>query len=881
MATGTLAVRALLILYRWSTRLRYRSDLLEGYGAEMEDAARMLLEEGLQRGGGRGLLGAFWTLVRDLGRPVPAVPRGDPTRDFAEASAADRGMLRGAADDLVYAVRSLRREPRFVSLLVGVLTFGMVANVSVFSVVDAYLLEPLPYPESDRLYNVEAWGALSWTEVDDVFELAVSWDLDVFSLVGDAGPQVVRGAWVTPDFLPAYGIQPALGRAFRPDEGHAAESAVAIISHSLWLSRFGGDRDVLGRTFAAYTSDRPDDAETFTVVGVLPEDFWHVNAYTDVLVPLREERAVYMGRLHPGVSVEGGEAALAAIAEGRVTNAPEGFRIRLHSLREQYVEAVRPTLAVVQTAALLVLLIACVNGAVLLLLRASRRSREVAVRRAVGAGRVRLARQLVFEGLLVAGGAGVLGAVLSVMVLDASRGVVATRLGRTAPGGLQGVGVDAQVLLVTCGVVLLLGLVFGLIPALVTLRDRDSGALKGGTRAGAGLRSRARSVMVAAEVALSLSLLIGAGLMVRSAYNLQARDVGFRATGAIGGEVGLRAASYPTGRDQDAFFSRLLDDVRALSTVEAAGLLSAGPFVDRPASNRIEGEESRGGGDAVVNVVAPGSLEALEVPLRRGRFFGAQDVEGAERVAVVTETLADQLWPGQNPLGRGVRVQPEQAGPDIEEPEPFLRIVGVVGDVDYNATPGTTASLFLPLAQSPRLWLTLIVRTDGRELRIVPEIESVLQGIDPEVPLSAVESIDSAVAAARAPTGFLAWLFAAFASFALVLAVVGLYGVVSYAAEQRRREVAIRVALGADRGRIARTFLLSGLGVALGGVVVGLGGGRLVGRLLESQLYEVGSSDAWTLGSLGVAMLATAAIAVWIPARRAARSSPMGVLREE
>lgn len=876
-------VRLLLSFYRRALRLRYGPDLLDGYGREMEDAAGLLLEEGLRRRGTIGLVGAAWTLVRDLGRPMPAISTGDdPAADMSHASAAP-GSFRGVVDDLGYAARSLRREPRFVALLTGVLTFGMVANVSVFSVVDAYLFEPLPYPESDRLYNVEAWGALNWSEVDDVFDLAVSWDLDVFSLVGGTGPELVRGAWITPDFMPAYGIQPALGRGFTPEEGGVGGQSVAVISHALWTSRFGADPDVLGRTFSAYTSDRPDDAESFTIVGVLPRDFWHVNAFTEVLVPLREDRAVYVGRLRDGVALEQAEATLAARAVGRLTNAPEGFRVRLHSLREQYVSAVRPTLTVVQISALLVLLIACVNGAVLLLLRAGRRASEVRVRRAVGASRLRLVRQLVFEGILVATAAGVVGTLVSMTLLDASRGVIARYLGRTAPGGLEGVAIDGAVLGGTLAVVLTLGVLFGLLPAIVALRGEGEGILKGrrSTIGPSNRRARARQAMVVGEVALSLSLLIGAGLLVRSAWNLQSRDVGFRAEGVVAAEVGLRATRYPTAEDQERFFGRLLDEVEALPSVEAVALMRAGPFVDRPARTPVEAEGVTELTEAVFNVASTGAFDALGIRLVRGRTFVAEDGAGSEAVAVVTETVARSLWPGEDPLGRGIRMRPPQLGQEVEDPGPFLRVVGVVADVDYDATPGEVGTVWVPFAQSPRLWMSVFVRTDGRELRVVPEVEAVLQALDPEVPLSGTASVAAVVDTARAPTRFLGALFTLFAGFALALAVVGLFGVVSYAAQQRRREVAIRTALGADRAEIFRTFLLSGLALACGGVVLGLGGGRLVGGLLEGQLYGVGPSDPVTLGALGAALLVTAAIAVWIPARRAAGSSPMGVLREE
>ena len=551
----------------------------------------------------------------------------------------------GALEDLGSALRSLRREPRFTGLVVGVLAVGIALNVAVFAVLNAYLLRPLPYPHSERLVAVSDWSNVSWTEVDEVFERAISWDLDVFTIVSDGTPELAKGAWITPDFLDAYAVTAAVGRTFRPDEAGEGRTPVALISHRLWQDRFGGDPGIVGRTFRAYMSDRADAAELFTIVGVLPSDFWYFNEYTDVLAPIRVERNVYTGRLRPDVSVQQAEEHLTQLAVSRMDAVPADFRVTLQSLHERHVEEVRPTLLVLQAAVLLVLLIACANAAVLLLVRSTRRERELGIRRALGAAGTRLARQLVGEGLLVAGAAGVVGVVLASFGLGAVQEAVQLRLGRSVPGGLDSLSLDGWVLAATVGVCGLVGVAFGLVPLFTSARGSLSDALGTGTRGTdpAG-RRRVRSAMVVAEIALSLALLTGAGLMVRSALHLQSQDLGFDPSRVVRGVVGLRHASYPQPSDRHAVFDRLVTRVRDLPGVTSAGLVATGPFTNDFGTRAVEG---RGGGavsgrtEAVSNLVGDGYFSALDIDLIRGRDFTVEDMEATEPVAVISETRAE------------------------------------------------------------------------------------------------------------------------------------------------------------------------------------------------------------------------------------------------
>lgn len=873
---------ATIVLYRLALR-RYPRRLRDRWGEEMAEAARRLLEEETARRGPiLGTLATWLRLLRDLARPLPGSDR--------------RPALGSAvAEDLGFAWRSLRRDPRFSLLLVGVLGVGLGLNVAVLSVVRAYLLRPLPYPQADRIVQVQPLTSLSWREVDEVLDAPVSWDLDVFVMVGDGRPETIRGAWVTPSFQELYGVRPAMGRGFVPADAEAGRPPVALISHGLWVRRFGASPEVLGRSFQAFTSDRPDHAESFSIVGVLPPDFWHVNPYTDVLAPLQDDRPVYGGRLRPDVPRARAEEALTELARARTGELPPGGSVRLVPLQDAYTESVRPTLVTLQAAVLAVLLIACANGAVLLLVRASRRQRELGVRQALGAPRLRLWRQLLGEGLLLAGGAGVVGTLLAAVLVGSLAGLLeGTLLTTSVPGGAEAIRLDGPVLAGCLALVTLVGLVFGVLPLAVATRgalaDRVLGALR--SREGGRRQGLLRRGMVAAEVALSLALLVAAGLMVRSAAHLNARDLGFQAERVVGAQVGLRQASYPELADRANFFRRFLDAVRQLPGVESAGLVGFAPMSGRATPRRVQAEAGEGMGgpdpeggaggmvESAVTAASSGYPAALGIPLLRGRGFAAEDREGTEPVVLVSEEVAARLWPGTPAVGRRVRVLDPLPGTETDTTV-WRTVVGVVGEVA--AVPGseTTGDVYLPLRQATGSWMTLLVRTRPGAGPVVPAVESALAALDSEVPLSRIYRVEERARAVRAPTAALAWLLGGFALFAGLLAVLGLYGVVAYAARQQRRSLAIRMALGADGRRVRRHFLGQGAATVLVGLVAGAPLALLLGHLLAGRLHGVSPGDPGThLGMAGL-LLATALLAVWLPARRASRTEPMGVLREE
>lgn len=870
--------RLLLHRYPASMRREYGEEMVAVFEADMR---RTLDEEGVP-----GVPALWWKVARDMLRPLPGPVRTTGRARSPDDAGPRRGPGASAREDLLFAARSLGREPHFTTMVVGVLGVGMGLNVVVFSAINAYLLRPLPFPEAERIVTVQNVGDVSWRDVDHIFEQAVSYDLDVFTIIGDGKPEMVPGAWTTPGFLETYGIRPQIGRTFLPDEAGRYGSPVAMISHRLWQERFGGDPGIIGRSFSAFTSDRPDHAEAFTIVGVLPADFWYMNEYTEVLSPLREDRSVYAGRLRTDVTPERAAAMLTDMSLLGMEHVPEGYTVIVQALQERHVAAIRPTLMVVQAAVLLVLLIACANAAVLTLVRSTRREHELGLRRALGASGPRLARQLLFEGGLIAAGAAGLALALSVLTLSAGRAGIEARLGLTVPGGLQALDLDGTVLAGTVLLALMVAMVFGAVPLVSALpralRSSMGDASRGGTESPG--RRRVRNAMVVAEVALSLSLLTGAGLMVRSAYHLQNQELGFEPAGVVRAQMGLRQGTYPDPADRVMAFERLRESIAEIPEVGDVGLVSMGLFSTRFATWQMEGLGEGGvvRADAVRWIVGERYFDVMGIELVRGRGLESSDGLAAEPVAVVSSTLARHLFGDDDPLGRSVRLAAIQTpGMPPEEPEAWARIVGVVGDVQREVDPAPVGDLYLPFRQAGPSWMSAMIRFRGSPGRYESALEEAVARVDPDVPLSNVRALDESVHEAREPTRAFAALLGGFSAFALLLAMLGLYGVIAYAARQRRRIIAIRIALGADRSSVVSLFLREGLSVVALGLVLGSAGGLLLGRALETQLFGVSPGDPVTHILLAVALALGAAAAVWVPARHAARTDPMTVLRGE
>jgi putative ABC transport system permease protein len=722
---------------------------------------------------------------------------------------------------------------------------------------------------------------LDWASLNDVIEHPVAWDLDVFYMLGDH-VESVPGAWVTPGFIQGLGIQPAIGRGFEADAFTAGAPNVALISHRLWRSRFGSDRSIIGRTFAAYVSDRPEEAEHFTVIGVMPEHFWHINAYTDILTPLRAPTYPYMARLRAGVTPQTAASRITALVAASAPALPQNWTVTVISAHEVHVQTVRPVLRAVSAAAGLVLLVACANVAGLLLVRTTKRQREMAVRVALGAGRAAIARMLLAEGLILGIAASGLALVLTRLTLDALAPLIQQQLGRSAPGGTLAFAIDARTMGLAAGVAVLTALMCALVPLAAVLRTRVSGSLQSGSRTitEGGASQRIRAGLIAVQVALSLTLLCGSALMLRSVVSLLQTDLGITADRVLNASVTLRQNRYPDPPSRVAAFERIGAQLGALAGVESVGLTTAWPL-QQPALQPIERRDAAGRATSrvVVHGVSDAYFTTLNIPTIAGRGFGVTDRAGSAPVAIVSDALAKQLWPGADAIGQRVAVPQSQ-----QRDEPVLverQVVGVVRDVRQGPADVNLADLYVPIAQTSTRFAFVLVRTSGAPANWLAPLRSAIRDIDPELAMDRARPLQVAVDEITARPRFLTSLLGAFATIAGLLALVGVYGVIAYAVRQREREIAVRLAIGADPARITRLFLRQGAVILSVGLGLGVLGVLAAGRLIESQLFGITPRDPVAL-ALAVLAFALAGLgAIWWPSRRAGSLDPAIALRSE
>ncbi len=792
--------------------------------------------------------------------------------------------------DIRLAVRTLLKAPGLAVTAVVTLGLGMALCTAAMVAVNAYLLSELPYPDADRLHwirygapgqePVRGLESLDWRGVDDVIELPVAWDLDMFYLLGGEHAESAPGAWVTRGFMEALGIRPAVGRGF--DDGAFARGGenVAIISHRLWTTRFGGDPAIVGRTFAAYVSDRPNETESFRIVGVLPRDFWHLNPYTDVLAPLRAPSFPYMARLRPGVGAGAAAERIRAFVAGGTT-LPDNWTVNLVPAHDAYVSALRPMLRTASVAAGLVMLVACANVAGLLLVRATRRQREMAVRAALGAGRAAIARMLLAEGLVLGAAATLLAVVATALTLRSLAPIVEQQLGRAAPGGAAALGVDWRVLAFATSVGLVTAVACTLVPLVALRRPQLMPALQGAQRgATEGRRTqRLRAGLMIVEVAASLALLAGSAAMLRAVVTLLRTDLGISAGRVLNGSLTLRHSRYPDATSRAAVFDRLAARVAGIAGVESVGLTTSWPL-QQPRDARVDvaGESPRGT-RVPVHAVSDGYFETLSIPIVAGRRFGTTDGSGAEPTAIVSESLARELWPDGAAVGRRLAVpQAQEGGAPLVVAR---RIVGVARDVLQDPSDTQRADLYLPMRQAPSRFAFVLVRTAGPASAAAPALLDAARDVDPELVLHRPRPLQAIVDEATARPRFMTTLLGFLALAAAVLALVGVYGVIAYAVRQREREIAVRLAVGADPARIVRLFLRQGgailaIGLAFGTVVT-----LTAGRLVESQLFGVTFRDPVAVTGAIVAFGCAGLLAVWWPARRAAATDPAIALRAE
>ena len=809
--------------------------------------------------------------------------------------------MHGIWQDLKFAARMLRKNPSFAVVAVLTLGLGIGANTAIFSVINAVLLKPLPYQDSGRLVQVSASDlqthangiAVSFTKYDQIrsqnqaFESIAAYFPWTLSLNTGGEAEAVSGTHVSLDFFRMLGVTPALGRAFLPEEDQPGGREVAMLSDSFWHSHFGGDEGVLGRVLTL-------DGRDVTVVGILPKTFtfplqvpepeiWMPRV--DEIPTLRREQvqsgAGYLGviaRLRPAATLPAAVAELETISArygAQFGSNADATKLGLDaiSLQESLVGTLRPSLLVLLAAVGFVLLIACANVANLLLARATAREREIAVRKALGASRMRLVRQLLSESLLLSFAGGIVGVLLCIVLVPTLR-----RLSPGAVPRLTETTVDAGVLFFSLALCLVTGIVFGLVPSLQAARKELQSSLKEGGRGSSegGSRGRLRAGLVVAEVAVALVLMTGAGLLIESFSHLMRVDPGFTSQGVTTFPISLPPARYGQPTQQAQFYRLLIEKVQSVPQVKAAGVTShlplAGAF--RMVFFCAQGMACQGlGKDPIIALrqVSPSYFEAMRTPVLRGRVFTEADVDGSAPVAIINQTVASKYWPGQDPIGKHIANSRDMIQHEI---------VGVVADVKFNTlNTASSEEMYFPMAQFPWPYATLMVRSDANPELLVAAVRQKIAELDPYLPVSGILSMDDVVATSVAQPRITMQFAGIFAGFALLLSAVGIYGVMAYSVSQRRQEMGIRVALGAKPSDILRLVVGHGMRLTLVGVTCGIAVSLLLTRLLSSLLFGIKGIDSAVFSAAAVVLVGSALLACYLPARRATQVDPVVVLR--
>ncbi|HWS52912.1 MAG TPA: ABC transporter permease [Pyrinomonadaceae bacterium] len=797
--------------------------------------------------------------------------------------------------DLRYGARKLRKSPGFSLVAVMTLALGIGANTAIFSVVNAVLLRPLPFEQPEQLVKVFGTNARrssfsrphSYPNFSDLraqnqsFEALAAYTGSTSALSGGDAPEQITGVVSSGDIFRVLKAEPLMGRLLAPEDERPGGAAVAVISHGLWQRRFGGDPDIVGRLVKL-------DGREREIVGVTRDDFSFefVTAAADFWMPIDPASSVYqqrgaifleaIGRLRPGVSVEQASADLGVVAsrlEQQYQDSNAGVGVRLASAQEDLVGDVRPTLLVLLGAVGLVLLIACANVANLLLARAAGRHREIAVRTALGAWRRRIVRQLLTESLLLAFAGGLLGllfALWGVKLLSAFVPENVPRFGETS--------LDLRVLGFTLAASVLTGLLFGIAPALQSSRLDLNEALKEGGRGGTDGRgrTRVRSLLIVSEVALSLVLLIGAGLLIKSFVKLRNTNPGFDPSNTLTASLSLAPVRYDTDEKIADFYGRLVERVRGLPGVESVGAVNPLPLGDNSYafSFSVVGQPPLPPGQrqsASARFVTPDYFRAQRVPLRAGRAFTEADTADAPDVIIVNEAFARRYLPGVEPLGQRLRL-----GINSIEGE----IVGLVGDIRGASLATTPApEYYVPEAAVSFGDMTLVVRTANDPASLTPALRQVVSEMDKELPLYDVRTMESLVARSVARQRFSMTLVGVFAALAMLLAAVGIFSVMSFLVAQRTHEIGIRMALGARPGDILSMVVRQGVVLTLVGVGVGLAGAFALTRLMSGLLYEVSATDPVVYGGITALLAGVALLACYVPARRATKVDPLIALR--
>ncbi len=804
--------------------------------------------------------------------------------------------------DLRFAFRMIRNSPGFTVVSVLTLALGIGANAAIYSFVDGVLLKPLPYPHPEQI--LEVWekpadgdrngistlNFLDWKNQNTVFTAMAAETGGSATLTGVDVPVQLRGSRVSARYFDIFGIKPFLGRTFAPNEDQPGKDQVVVLSNRIWQSRFGADRGILGRTIHL-------DSKPYTIIGVLPADDPHGRGWQDIWTPLAFQpqdmtRNFHWmrswARLEPGVSLDQARTHMKSIAariEHDYPDSNKGWSVTIDRFVDRVVDGdLRRSLLVLLAAVGAVLLIGCVNLANLLLARGASREREIAIRAALGAGRWRLVRQLLTESVVIACLGGTLGVALGYGLMRALK----TWIPQFYLPAEAEVRMDARVLLFTAAVILLTGIVFGLAPALHAVRSDLAGSLKeGGRGATTGVaRNRLRGALVIVEVALAFVLLSGAGLLIRSFYRLQQVDPGFETTNVVTMYLPMTDAQYPDGPHVINYLSEVMEKINAVPGVREAAtttalpldgwgwgmpfLVQGQPFIDRA---------HRPG--CFFKMVSPSYFRALGMRLLKGRALSETDTQGAVPAIIVNEEMVKRYFKNQEPLGSRILIQ--QIIPAKHELGPELpwEVVGVVADEKVGGLDDTSAGVYVSYKQSPTVDNGLVVRAAMDPNLLIKSIQQAVWSVNKNQALDNIKLLEQIKTESLGGNRLRTILLGAFAGLALLLAAIGIYGVISYSVSQRTHEMGVRAALGATAWDQLRLVLKSGLSLTLIGLVVGILGALGLMQLLSSLLFEVSARDPWTLAGVGVVLATVALAACYIPARRATRVDPTVALRYE
>jgi predicted permease len=808
--------------------------------------------------------------------------------------------------DIRYAVRVLAKQPGFTAVVILTLALGIGANTAIFSIVNAVILEPLPFPESQRLVRLQGTDvhlndlhrALSYPDFTDyraqnrTLESVAAYDTNTSTLTGSGEPLHVETSTVSANLFDVLRAKPLLGRTFIASEDQPG-TRVAILSHRMWTSHFGANPDIVGHTVVL-------DSKPFVVVGVMPASFqfplssqppelW--TTFGDQMIsnfteePMTSQRGAHflgsIGRLKSGVSLQEANAdanAVGAALEKQYPDTNGHLSLVLQPEIEAMVGDIRPVLMMVLGSVGFLLLIACSNAANLLLARAAGRRREMAIRASMGAGRIRVLRQLLTESVLLALAGGLLGLFLAVWGTTLLASLPSLQIPRLAQAGI-----DLRVLAFTLGVSVFTGVLFGMAPAWHASRFNLFLSLKEGGRASSESKSasRARNMLVVAQVSLAVILLVGASLLIESMVHLTRQSPGFDPNNVLTFNLDLPDARYGKPEQSIAFFRDLLTRIRALPGVQTASAVLPLPMGDDiiRTSFQIEGRPVAKSEEPRVHfrIVAQDYIQTMHIPLIAGRDLTPRDNRTGAPVVLINEALARRYFPNENPIGKHIKPAVTDSGP-----EKMREIVGVVGDVRHrNLWQATDPECYVPYDQAALGAMNIVIRAQGNPMNLLPSIREQVRALDTELPIYKAREMREYVEASVAQRKFTSTLVSVFAAAGLLLATVGLFALISYSVEQRRNEIGIRVAVGAERSDIIRMVLRSGVALALAGVVIGLVFTLAISSVLKNQLFGVTATDPMTFAGVALALVAVATAACYIPAWRAANADPVVALRNE